>query len=541
MKSQRFHAIGVLLLIIIIVTLGIFFRLDNLSKKIYWIDEVHTSLRISGYPKEDFAELVPSGRAIGIKELHKFQQLSPEKGWLDTIFALAGNAEHAPLYYVLARLAMQWFGNSIEVTRGLAAVLSLLVFPGIYWLCLELFGLPLVGGIAMALVAISPLHVLYAQEARQYSLWTAAILLSSAALLRAIRLQTARAWFLYAATVAVGLYSHLISGLVFLGHGIYVLVCERFSRDKDEKSSALSGYFLASVLGFITLIPWMLLYLVSASSIGTWVARKITVFTLVKRWLLNLSAVFFDTQVIYNDRLFDVEAGQDGNIFGAGNFLVYLTVPILILAGYAIYFLCRRTTGRIWLLIVTLIGVTAIAMVLPDLISGGQRSGIARYLIPSYLGIQIAVAYLLAAKMTDIYAKNWQRQVWRVVAIAIFTAGIVSCTVSGQAETWWNKYSCYYNVRVAQIINKTPRPLVISSSERVSRLVSLSYKLNQTTKLLLVKNGNMPKVSANFSDVFLFRPSGKLLEKIKRDDLYKIQPVYTIGNLWKLKKSPIKK
>lgn len=541
MKSQRFHAIGVLLLITTILTLGIFFRLDNLGKKIYWIDEIHTSLRISGYPKEDFAELVPASRAIAIKDLHKFQQLSPEKSWSDTLFALAGNAEHAPLYYVLARLAVQWFGSSIEVTRGLAAVLSLLVFPGIYWLCLELFGLPLVGGIAMALVAVSPLHVLYAQEARQYSLWTAAVVLSSAALLRALRLQTAPAWFIYAATVAVGLYSHLLSALVFFGHGIYVIVRERSGQNKSEKNGALSGYFLASVLGFITLIPWMLLYLVTASSIGTWVARKITLFTLVKRWLLNLSAVFFDMQVVYGDRLFDVEAGQDGNVFGSGNFLVYLTVPIFLLAVYAIYFLYRRTTGRIWLFVFTLIGVTAMAMALPDVISGGQRSGIARYLIPSYLGVQIAVAYLLAAKITDIYAKNWQQQVWRVVAIAIFTAGIVSCTVSGQAETWWNKYSCYYNARVAQIINQSPRPLVIGSSERVSRLTSLSYKLNQKTKLLLVKNGNLPKLPEGFSDFFLFRPSGKLLEKIKRDDLYKIQPVYTTGNLWKLKKSPVKK
>lgn len=246
-------------------------------------------------------------------------------------------------------------------------------------------------------------------------------------------------------------------------------------------------------------------------------------------------------QVINNERLFDVEAGQDGDIFAAVNFIIYLIVPILILVGYAIYFVCRQTTGRISLFLITLIGVPAMAMVLPDIISGGQRSGIARYLIPSYLGIQIAVAYLLAVKITDMYAKNWQRQVWRVVAIAIFTAGIVSCIVSGEAETWWNKYSCYYNVRVAEIINQTTRPLVISSSERVSRLVSLSYKLNPNTNLLLVENGNLPNISSEFSDIFLFRPSGKLLEKIKRDEIYKIQPVYTLGSLWKLNKSSVKK
>lgn len=42
----------------------------------------------------------------------------------------------------------------------------------------------------MALIAVSPFHVLYAQEAREYSLWTVTILLSSAALLRAMRVKT---------------------------------------------------------------------------------------------------------------------------------------------------------------------------------------------------------------------------------------------------------------------------------------------------------------------------------------------------------------
>jgi len=71
---------------------------------------------------------------------------------------------------------MQWFGSSVTVTRGLAALISLFVFPCIYWLCLKLFKS---GWMAMALVAVLPIHVVYAQEAREYSLWPAAILLSS--------------------------------------------------------------------------------------------------------------------------------------------------------------------------------------------------------------------------------------------------------------------------------------------------------------------------------------------------------------------------
>ena len=74
---------------------------------------------------------------------------------------------------------------------------------------------------AIALMTISSFHVLYAQEARPYSLWTVTILLSSWVLLRALRLKTQVSWGIYAVTLALGFYTHLYSLFVSIGHGIY--------------------------------------------------------------------------------------------------------------------------------------------------------------------------------------------------------------------------------------------------------------------------------------------------------------------------------
>ena len=41
---------------IVILVLGIFFRFANLEKKVYWIDEGYTSLRISGYTESEFIQ-----------------------------------------------------------------------------------------------------------------------------------------------------------------------------------------------------------------------------------------------------------------------------------------------------------------------------------------------------------------------------------------------------------------------------------------------------------------------------------------------------
>ena len=117
---------------------------------------------------------------------------------------------------------MRWFGQSAVAMRLLSVLTSLLVFPAIYWLCKELFDLPLVAWIAMALVAVSPVHIIHAQNARPRTLWILMILLSSGALLKAARLNRKRDWILYGIALTLSLYTFLFSVLVAIAHGVYI-------------------------------------------------------------------------------------------------------------------------------------------------------------------------------------------------------------------------------------------------------------------------------------------------------------------------------
>ncbi|MGA9382223.1 MAG: glycosyltransferase family 39 protein, partial [Phormidium sp.] len=220
-------------LIIVLLVIGIFFRFVNLEKKIYWPDETFTSLRISGHTVQEAVEKLYDGRVISIADLHKYQTLNSDRNVSDTINGLAiEEPQQTPLYYILVRFWVQLFGESVALTRSFSAGISLLVFPAIYWLCRELFDCTLTAWVAIALIAISPFHVLYAQEARPYAFWTVTILISSAALLRAMRLKTQFSWSLYIVTLAISLYTFLLSGLVALSHGIYVLTREKFRLTK---------------------------------------------------------------------------------------------------------------------------------------------------------------------------------------------------------------------------------------------------------------------------------------------------------------------
>ena len=178
-------------LIIAVLVLGIFFRFANLDRKYYGVDETYTSLRVSGYTEAEIIKQISYQKITSPSDLQKYQQINSEKTLSDTLNSLAAeDPQHPPLYYVLARQWAQWFGSSVAAMRSLAAVISLLVFPAVYWLAWELFESSAVAWMAIAIFAISPYHILFAQEARQYSLWTVTTILSSAALLRAMRPDT---------------------------------------------------------------------------------------------------------------------------------------------------------------------------------------------------------------------------------------------------------------------------------------------------------------------------------------------------------------
>lgn len=500
------------LLIVIILGLGIFFRLVNLDRKVYWQDETATSLRVAGHTKEEFTKQVFNGQEISVEELRqRYLYLDSETSWCDTVNAFTARPEHSPLYYLMARLWAQWFGTSVAVMRSLPALISLLVFPSIYWLCLELFESSVVGWIAVALIAVSPVHVLYAQEAREYSLWMLSIVLSSASLLRATRLKTNLSWAIYAVTIALGIYSHLFFALIVLGHGIYIVLLERC-----QFSKSAIAYLLASLAGLFTFLPWLwvlVTYFVSASNqdrVMAPVEEKITRKYLFDEWFRNINRVFHDADL------------------GSPNII------LVILAIFSIYFVCRHTPKRAWLFILTLVGVTALTLGLPDLILGGRRSVRTRYLMPCYLGIELAVAYLLVTQITT--SLKW-RKFWQVVMLLIISGGIISSTISSQAETSWNKNRSItkYYPEIAQTINKAESPLVVSDGSATD-ILSLSYLLNPVVKLKLVLQPTIPSIPENFSEVFLFDASDPMLQKLQRETNSKIELVAGEKDvkLWKL-------
>lgn len=495
--------------LLIAILLGIGFRFFNLGYPVYWYDETQTSLRISGYTKSEIAETAYTSEIIQVGDfLQTYQYPTAEKQWSDVVQALSQHPEHSPLYYFLARFWLHIFPNSVASIRSLSAIISLFALPAMYWLCWELFQSQTVCLVAVSLLAISPFHVIYAQEAREYSLWIVTTLCSSAALFKALRINQFKSfdWGIYSLTVALGLYTHPFSALVNIGQGIYVILLYA-----KKQIHQIIHYFIASIIGLLLFLPWLWIVIKNLSDFvdntkSTGVPRE----GLPLFWGLNLGRLFFDVN--------------------QGTSLLNPTLYFfLFLTGYAIYILMRTTAPKVWIFIMTLIGVLGLGLILPDLLFGGRRSSIARYAVPCYLGIQIAVAYLFTFTMQ-------KYSLWKGILIFLLSLGIISNAVQSIYPVWWNKSyaKSRYLPQIAEIINQANNPLIITDEEP-GRVLSLSHRLNPTVSLQLVSPDLIPTVpQPNYNQIFIFRPSEFLKETLETRNNIQLEKAYKKGWIWQV-------
>jgi uncharacterized membrane protein len=533
-------------LIVVVLIIGIFFRFANLDRKFYWIDETYTSLRVSGYTEAEMLKQTSYQQITLPSDFQKYQQINSEKTLTDTLNSLATeDPQHPPLYYILARYWAQWFGSSVTAMRSLAAVISLLVFPSIYWLAWELFESANVAWMAIAIFAISPYQILFSQEARQYSLWTVTTILSTAALLRATRADENQNpiwlvyhWTIYAIMTTMGFYTHLLFVCVAAAHAIYIAIIANW---RDIKT--FIAYYVAALVAFIAFMPSLVNVVENFNQIRSttvW-AQQTNLLRLVTRWVGAVSIAFFD---------FGIDGTANATQLAL---LIPLSIIILALVGYAIYFLCQHTPKRVWLLILLTIATTALFLAVPDIMKGGRRSTNPRYLVPCYVGIQLAVAYLLSVKISTNLDNFKQQRLWKTAIVALFSAGIISAGMSSQADSWWNKGSGWLRaeLEVASAVNQASKPLIVSDAN-IAYIMPLSYRLEPKVKLLIeprcytscYKNRDLalakpkiPTIPNGFSEVFLYKPSSALRSGIQQQN-YQIDSV--IGtvelNLWKLTK-----
>ncbi|MEM1370173.1 MAG: glycosyltransferase family 39 protein [Cyanobacteria bacterium P01_H01_bin.15] len=478
--------------LLLAIALGILLRTQNIAGKLYWIDETFTLLRVSGYTTQDVTETVYGQDVVTVEELQKYQGTSPkDPGIQGTLLGLAlEEPQHPPLYFALSRFWAEIFGSSKTALRSLGVLGSLLGFPALYWLCRELFpAQPLISLWTMALYAVSPVAIRYAQAARQYSLWFSLTVLSNALLLRALRKDSVWSWVGYGFAIASSLYCHFLAGLMLIAQGLFVVLLEHF------RPTRRFFYFIGAAVGAVLLfLPWVMVALLNPEKVAETTSHledSLSWLNMVQLWIVGLTKTLFAAHFRFTFQL------------------VLIGIPLSLCVFYSLYHLWRYGPRPTKLLLFCWLGTFFLPFLALDLIVGGQRTVQDRYFLPCYAVIYIVLAYgIVTAQQSP---RSLQHKLGQSIGAIALTLGIVSSVIAIPAPTWWGLSE--FDVEIAQIINAAPNPVLVTDGY-FFWILRLAQDLNPQTQLAFRPESTPLETTPAQQQIFYYNPSPKLQQTL---------------------------
>lgn len=165
------------LLAILLLAAGV--RSFGIDRNGLWLDEVWTLALTAG---NDFEAGLPINTIIE-PPASRVTGLADAVPWWRVAGEMGTHVTHPPLYYVLLRIWREAFGEGDIAARMMSVFFSLVAVLLVYDVGRLLFGRS-AGLWAALLMAIAPPQVLFAQEARNYTIQLALALAAASALLR---------------------------------------------------------------------------------------------------------------------------------------------------------------------------------------------------------------------------------------------------------------------------------------------------------------------------------------------------------------------
>lgn len=220
-----------------------------------------------------------------------------------TLIELRRNGTNPPLYHILLKQWVEWFGDSEVALRSLSVVAGTSAVALMFPLARSMGGIR-TGIVATVLLAINNMAVGYSQEARYYAI-TGLLSITGALLLRKAVATRRSLWFVsYTLMMIAFVWIHLFAWFVLAAHCAAVLYLCLIRIGQPRRRRTLVVRFGLSVIVILaSFTPWagVLMGQVEAVLDGYWIARPDT-FTLLSslhafvvplvslRWFLVLAA-----------------------------------------------------------------------------------------------------------------------------------------------------------------------------------------------------------------------------------------------------------
>ncbi|MBN2180473.1 MAG: glycosyltransferase family 39 protein [Sedimentisphaerales bacterium] len=194
-----------------------------------------------------------------------------------------------PLFHILNYLFSQLFGYSEWALRMPSAIYGTVSVVLVYKIA-EALKNNRVALYSSILMAFSPVHVWYSQEARMYSLWIMLILFTVLLFIKILKAEKFWLWILFTVFASLSIWAFLNSIFVFLSLGLYLLISiKKYKRQ-------LCFYCVCMFIVFASYLPGIMPWLTKGhdsiiSTIGS--ARKTTIFDfLYAFYVFNVGTTF---------------------------------------------------------------------------------------------------------------------------------------------------------------------------------------------------------------------------------------------------------
>jgi mannosyltransferase len=209
-----------LILSLLITLLGTYWRLMHLGTDGLWLDETITVIHV-------------------------------RRGFI----AALEEPNHPPLLQLISTIAIRLFGESEFAVRIPAAFLGILGIPLVAVLG-KVMGYPRAGLWAALLLALSPFHLRYSQDARNYGLLVTVSTLTYVTLYLAVKRPRFYWWMAYGVATAMNFYSHYGSFVVLVIQLIW-LAGWGIQRILQRDFRSLLGPILSGVIASILYSVWL--------------------------------------------------------------------------------------------------------------------------------------------------------------------------------------------------------------------------------------------------------------------------------------------
>ena len=311
---------------------------------------------------------------------------------------------HPPFYYWLLKIWSAFFGTTEVAYRSLSLVFGASAISFGYVLVRRLFGRK-AAWVSLLLLVLSPMLIRYGQEARMYTLAATITLAATFTLTFAVKSKRRLPWVIYGILVALGMWTHYFTALVWISHWIWrtVTIWQSGKRRKDFKRAFFTkNWILAHIIAIAIFLPWIPCMLIQLSVIqvaGFWIGAVGS--DTLTSYLTNV--------LFYEDH--DVAPGW----YGAALFIIVL---MLIVFGIKLYKTLNKNKRQGYLLIIFLAFVPVLLLAaasLPPL----RSSFVERYMLPSVIGFALFAGVTLTLGMAKL------KRAWRVIAVGIIVVSMI--------------------------------------------------------------------------------------------------------------------